>query len=171
MQQAEKDLVRELHASRALALQLFDGLSRSASSPDPQQFDGLRHLRISRVGEALPETTADDVPRWLVSWLQPAVDERFPPLTLSFNDGSQWHITPDPHDELGEIWESVQLLLCFAAALAVSLAGDSLGAGRGQRAYRQLLGGLHEVAAGRFSTRLAASQQPELNQLAERFKP
>ena len=120
LQQAEKDLVRELHASRALALQLFDGLSRSASSPDPQQFDGLRHLRISRVGEALAATTAEDVPRWLVNWLQPTVDERFPPLTLSFNDGSQWHITPDPHDELGEIWESVQLLLLvFAAALAV----------------------------------------------------
>ena len=170
LQQAEKDLVRELHASRALALQLFDGLSRSASSPDPQQFDGLRHLRISRVGEALPATTAEDVPRWLVNWLQPAVDERFPPLTLSFNDGSQWHITPDPHDELGEIWESVQLLLLvFAAALAVSVLAIHWALGRGQRAYQQLLGGLHEVAAGRFSTRLAASQQPELNQLAERF--
>ncbi|WP_425056073.1 histidine kinase [Pseudomonas abyssi] len=170
LQQAEKDLVRELHASRALALQLFDGLSRSPTSPDPHQFDGLRHLRISRVGEALPATTAEDVPRWLVNWLQPAVDERFPPLTLSFNDGSQWHITPDPHDELGEIWESVQLLLLvFAAALAVSLLAIHWALGRGQRAYQQLLGGLHEVASGRFSTRLAASQQPELNHLAERF--
>ncbi|GAA6131714.1 sensor histidine kinase [Halopseudomonas sabulinigri] len=174
LQQAEKDLVRELHASRSMVLQLFDSLSRSATAPDAMRLDGLRHLRIidlNPASDATPPAAAPGaVPAWLARWLAPAVTERFPPLTLSFADGQQWRITPDAHDELEEIWESVQLLLLvFAMALLLSLLTIHWALSRGLGAYHRLLDALQSVAGGQLRTRLGPSQQPEINRLAERF--
>lgn len=170
LRQAEKDVVRELESGRALALHLFDGLSRSADLSTLEPFENIRHVRISRPDQPLVLTSSDEFPDWLLHWMRPAIERGFPPVYVTFPDGQQWMINPDPHDELEEAWESViQLLVVFAIAFVLSLLVIQLGLRRGLRAYNELLSGLQQIRTGDLDARLMPSQQPELNHLAERF--
>jgi two-component system, NarL family, sensor histidine kinase UhpB len=170
LRQAEKDVVRELEGARSLALQLFDGLSRRGELYSPETFDTVRHVRVARPDSPPVALAVETVPYWLSRRMQPVIERHFPPVYLTFNDGERWVVSPDPQDELEEVWESVVLLLTvFAIALMLSLLVIQLALRRGLRAYQQLLAGLQQIGTGDLDARLMPSQQPELNQLSERF--
>ncbi|WP_174958868.1 histidine kinase [Halopseudomonas pelagia] len=174
LKQAEKDVIRELQGGRAMALSLLESMAQRPLSPSAKMLDEVRHVRISRVGDlattGVPEHRTSAVPAWLLGWMQPAIDQSFAPVSLSFADGQQWLISPDPVDELEEVWESVLLLLgVFSTALVLSLLAIHLSLHRGLKAYRQLLDALQLIGVGDLQARLAPSSQAELNQLADRF--
>tara|TARA_R110002051_G_scaffold95821_1_gene165846 strand:+ start:25475 stop:26692 length:1218 start_codon:yes stop_codon:yes gene_type:complete len=174
LKQAEKDVVRELQGGRAMALSLFEILAQQQVLPPVEVLDDLRHVHISRAGDLADpgkdQYTASSVPAWLLRWMQPAIDESFAPVSLDFADGQRWLISPDPVDELEEVWESVLLLLgVFGVALVLSLLAIHLSLRRGLKAYRHLLEALQLIGVGKLQARLAPSSQTELNQLANRF--
>lgn len=169
LRQAEKDVIRELESGRALAVHLFAGLTRDADPRALAPLQSVRHVRLGRPEESSTHDTRE-FPTWLLRWMEPAIERSFSPFILSYTDGQQWVISADPQDELEEVWESLLLLLgVFAIALLLSHLVIHVGLRRGLSAYRELLLGLLQIRGGDLQARMAPSQQPELNQLAERF--
>ncbi|WP_150277073.1 sensor histidine kinase [Halopseudomonas salina] len=173
LRQAEKDVVRELQSGRAMALSLLENMAQRRVSPAVEVLDDLRHVRIAKtgsVGHDIAQQTSGAVPGWLLRWMQPVIDKSFAPVSLDFADGQRWLVSPDPVDELEEVWESLLLLLgVFAVALVLSLVVIHLSLRRGLRAYRHLLEALELIGVGELQARLSPSSQTELNQLANRF--
>lgn len=173
LRQAEKDVVRELQGGRAMALSLLENMAQRRVSPAVEVLDELRHVRIAKAGSVGPDIaqqTPGAVPGWLLRWMQPAIDTSFAPVSLDFADGQRWLVSPDPVDELEEVWESLLLLLgVFGVALVLSLVVIHLSLRRGLRAYRHLLDALQLIGVGELQARLSPNSQTELNQLANRF--
>ena len=170
LHQAVADVERELRAAEAVVEYLAEIAERDPASLQPRLTSSLRHVRVSwpksgQVGDTPPVHGLD---AWLGRWLFDA--ERHPPRNLHLADGREVSISVDPSDEIDEVWDSLQVLLCLSGlALLVSLLTIRWAVRRGLRLLDELLKALQQVSLGRLDVRLPSEGLPEARQLATHF--
>ncbi|VVN81315.1 histidine kinase [Pseudomonas fluorescens] len=171
VRQATTDVERELQAAEAVVEYLSETAERNPGSLQPRLTASLRHVRVSWL-EPGQTSTRQAGDQGLDAWLgrQLIAPDRHPPRVVELADGRRVLIVVDPKDEIDEVWDSLQQLLCLSAlALAISLLSIRWALRRGLRLLDDLLQALQQVSDGQLQVRLHHSSSPEARQLSGHF--
>ncbi|MBI1981206.1 MAG: sensor histidine kinase [Methylocystis sp.] len=165
----------EADGATRLARDLVEAtLPRLDAAPDPQaeiarllaDARRLRHVRVALAEEEAPEQeNVDRAPQWFAQLVLPnAVATR-----IETGRGAIL-ISPNPTDEIAEIWQEIVWLAIGGAGIAVAAFGlVSLAVSRTLRPVATLADGLKRLERGEHSMRVPADGSPEFIIIAERI--
>jgi two-component system sensor histidine kinase UhpB len=165
----------EADGATRLARDLVEAtLPRLATAPDAQaeiarllaDARRLRHVRVTLAGEETPaQKHVDRAPQWFARLVLPNAA-----VTRIDTGRGAILISPNPADEIAEIWQEIVWLAIGGAGIAVAAFGlVSLAVSRTLRPVATLADGLQRLERGEHSVRVPADGSPEFIVIAERI--
>jgi two-component system sensor histidine kinase UhpB len=165
----------EVDGATRLARDLVEAtLPRLDAAPDPQaeiaqllaDVRRLRHIRVALAGEETPaKGDVDRAPQWFRRLVLPNAA-----VTRIETGQGAILISPNPADEIAEIWQEIVWLTIGGAGIAVAAFGlVSLAVSRTLRPVATLADGLQRLERGEHSVRVPADGSPEFIIIAERI--
>lgn len=126
----------------------------------------LRHVRVTLAGEEAPaEKDVDRAPQWFARLVLPNAA-----VTRIDTGRGAILISPNPADEIAEIWQEIVWLAIGGAGIAFAAFGlVSLAVSRTLRPVATLADGLQRLERGEHSVRVPADGSPEFIVIAERI--
>jgi len=170
--QAEKDVRREVEAGFGFAEQLLRVAQYDPALLEPMLDGKTRHVKIEISGVSAPEQEAEEeeVPEWFQQLFVGAVEGLKPVRQLMPDRQHELVMTPDPLDEVEEVWEStIQTLLLFLLAAVLSNLAIFAGVRYAMKPIALFLEALDEIRQGRLSARLNNFSLPELQRIGQHF--
>lgn len=178
----------ELEMSSAIAVgssAVTDALSSIETSGDPatqlvrtvQAFDGDRHLIARLVGTdgtvksvSRLKPPVDPPPAWLYRLLEGKIHTRTFALPPSLQSLGSITLEADPHNEVGEVWEDLQLkFLIISGFCGVVLALIYASLGRALKPLEDFSAALNRVGEGDYSVHVAEEGPEDLNLIYRAF--
>ncbi|MFO1102542.1 MAG: histidine kinase [Methylocystis sp.] len=165
----------EADGATRLARELVEAtLPRLEAAPDPQaeiarllaDVRRLRHINVTLAGETTPaKDDVDRAPRWFARLVLPNAAV----MRIETGHGAIL-ISPNPADEIAEIWQEIVWLTIGGAGIAAAAFGlVSLAVSRTLRPVATLADGLQRLERGEHSLRVPADGSPEFVVIAERI--
>ncbi|MFO1123962.1 MAG: histidine kinase [Methylocystis sp.] len=165
----------EADGATRLARELVEAnLPRLDAAPEPQaeiarllaDARRLRHVRVALAGEETHATEKDDrAPQWFTRLVLPNAAA----MRIETGHGAIL-ISPDPTDEIAEIWQEIVWLAIGGAGIAIAAFGlVSFAVSRTLRPIATLADGLRRLERGEHLVRVPADGSPEFIIIAERI--
>jgi len=176
----------EMHAAMAVGQRMASSAIADAGlTPDPDKelrqlvadFDGDRHLRVlwlDGAGQTVISSKLAPPPKSVPNWLYrllaggpDVIDLRMPP---PLQGKGIIKLATDPHNEIGEVWGDVRLILAILGifcALAISLTFIAIG--YAFRPLQRLSTAFTRVGAGDYSQHVTENGPLELSRLCRGF--
>lgn len=143
-----------------------------------EHLNRLRHVSITRQGEAGASTAAPDVgdnpggrpaPAWFIALVHPEQTTVSVPISIKGKPGSLL-ITSHPNDEMAEIWDGIVTQLQIGTAIAVILFLITTRVVSGALApIRTLSDAMRKIEAGGYDTRVKPDGPPELVAICDKL--
>jgi len=178
----------ELEISSALAVgssAVIDALSSIETNSDPaaqfvrivRAFDGDRHLIARLVGTdgtvksvSRLKPPVDPPPAWLYRLLKGEIHTQTFTLPPNLQHFGNITLEADPHNEVGEVWEDLQLkFLIISGFCGVVLALIYASLGRALKPLEDLSSALNRVGEGDYSAHVAEEGPEDLNLIYRAF--
>ena len=156
-------------------------------APDPDarlsritgDLNRLRHVSITQLGEAVPETPKVDrqadsgdlraPPSWFVTLIHPETTSVSVPVSIH-GKPSALVITSHPNDEIAEIWDGIVTQIEVGSAIAAVLfLITMMVVSRALAPLEALSSAMTRIEAGDYDTRVAPGGAPELAALCARL--
>ncbi len=183
------------HALRKVRIELDAALAHGAESvaeaasaiaktaaPEPdferlvQTFNRNRHLRAllarkdGTVLESRPQAAENDAPEWFVALLGQPARRIAVSLGAPLDRTGHLFLETDAKNEIGEVWEDVQLNLAILAIFCALVLGGVYGMlGRALRPLDALRDGFDQIGGGRYAARVRETGPPELARMCAGF--
>lgn len=165
----------EVDGATRLARDLVEAtLPRLDAAPDPRaeiarllaDVRRLRHISVALSGEETPaKGNVDRAPQWFARLVLPSAA-----VTRIETGHGAILISPNPADEIAEIWQEIVWLAIGGAGIAIAAFGlVSLAVSRTLRPVATLADGLQRLERGEHSMRVPADGSPEFIIIAERI--
>lgn len=181
LQQANKDLTREINSSVSYTHQLM-----SLAVDRPRVLDSLlngdlRHvdLRILESSELVKDISGEipltpirdgEAPHWFFELIPNISELEDKSYVRYLKDGRALRLQPNTSDEVDEVWESVQqVLLIFVLSAVLSNLAIYLGIRQGIKPFAQFLAALQAMQKGTYTSRLGKFSVREINELSDHF--
>lgn len=178
IQQASKDIQREVAASVSFTLRMLPVVEHDEYLLEPFLNGETRHVRLTvnqawsptHLSQSVNHDEEGHVPSWFLRFI-PAVAELQEQFQLRFlPDGRELRIEANPLDEAEEVWETTQqIVLFFMLAILLSNVAIWWGVTQGLKPIAHFLQGLKAIEQGRLDARLETYHLPELNQVGAHF--
>ena len=181
LQQASRDITREINSSISYTHQLLTVAAEDAETRESILSGELRHVRLKLLeadevaleilGEA-PEIDyeVETAPQWFYD-LIPGIELLEDKYYMRYlNDGRAIRLQADSSDEMAEVWESVQQILgIFILSALLSNIAIYLGVRQGIKPIGHFLEALNAIKSGRYGARLNSYSIKEINELSLHF--
>lgn len=181
LQQASRDITREINSSISYTHQLLTVAAEDAATRNSILTGELRHVRLKLIEanqvatEILSESAditynTETVPEWFYH-LIPGIDLLEEKYYMRYlDDGRAIRLQADTSDEMAEVWESVQQILgIFILSALISNIAIYLGVRQGIKPVEHFLEALNAIRSGRYTARLQGYSIKEINELSVHF--
>lgn len=180
LQQASKDINREVLSSVSFTHQLLTSAAHDDELLADLLTGGVRHVQIDLItsdeliskgpGSNNPIQRDSEVPAWFYS-LIPGVEHLEEKQYFRYlSNGQVLRLQANSGDEMEEVWESVQaIVILFLLSCLLSNCAIYIGVRLGLRPVAHFLDAIEHIKHGRFDARLQQYKTKEINELSWHF--
>lgn len=180
LQQASKDINREVLSSVSFTHQLLTSATHDDELLADLLTGGVRHVRVDLIssdeliskgpGSDTPVERDSEVPLWFYG-LIPGVEHLEDKQYFRYlSNGDVLRLQANSSDEVEEVWESIQnIVLLFLLSGLLSNCAIYVGVRLGLRPVAHFLEAIESIKQGRYEARLQKYKTKEINELSWHF--